>query len=253
MTNPNALQWFKRRRGGAAAFVPSDVATVLAWWDASQPATPVASWLDRIASKDLAQATGTKQPAQSATAIAGAYPGVTCDGGDVLVCAPGLGGLSGLTCVFVATDASTAASVMLELTINANSQDGGFTVSPNAGAAGRLAFLVRGTVGATGSYITQDLASPVVVAVGFDYATAGAGAIPWARVNGVDAALTNTLSASAAGTSSTASLYYGGRSATPSVPWTGTTGHLVIRSGVAVDASLNQIERYVGAQAGISW
>lgn len=241
------------RRAGAA-FVPSDVATVLAWWDASQPATPVASWLDRIAAKDLAQATGTKQPAQSATAIAGAYPGVTCDGGDVLVCAaPGLGGQTGLTAVLVATDAIVAAAILLELTLNANSNDGGFFISPNTGGAGRLAFVVRGTTGATGSYITLDLSTPSVVSVGFDYSTAGAGAIPWARVNGSSSALTNTAAASAAGTSSTAALHYGGRGATPTAPWTGTTGHIVIRSGLATDASLDQIERYVGAQAGITW
>ena len=48
MTNPNALQWFKRRRGGAAYNPLTQLGTLGALWDFSVGVTPVSGGVDSI-------------------------------------------------------------------------------------------------------------------------------------------------------------------------------------------------------------
>lgn len=89
MTNPNALQWFKRRRTGFT-FTPAESAVILpqtAVWISTQGvtvATGVSSWVSYLGgvSSTLVQATGGLQPAYNASGGVGGRPLVTFDGID---------------------------------------------------------------------------------------------------------------------------------------------------------------------------
>ena len=86
---------FGVRRVAAAAFSPASDPLALLWWDPATVSGAVASWVDEIAGVSAAQGTAGLRPVASATAIGGAYPGVTGDGGDVLVAAGAGAVLSG--------------------------------------------------------------------------------------------------------------------------------------------------------------
>lgn len=237
-----------------SAFDPSRDPLALLWWDPTTLSDgAVSSWTDRIASVAATQATGTAQPTRSATAIGSAYPGVTGDAGDVLTAAIGsvVGGKAGLTFTAAMVDSVTAVAVAIELTTNATTTDGGFFVVVNDGGAGRINAATRGTSGYTARFAAEALSSVKVVSIGFDYATAGAGAVPFIRVNGAVQSLTNQITGSAAGSAANASLRLFARSG-PSVGWAGTLGDVVIREGVAQDAGLSAIESYIASRCGVT-
>lgn len=243
--------------GGGALWTPARASGALLWWDPSVLAAgAVASWTDRIAGVAATQATGTKQPTQSATAIGNTYPGVSADGGDELVAAGAGAVLSGkttLTIVMAMVDASTTASIALELTANATANDGGLYIAPNDGSAGLIRGAVRGTSSSTIRSIPEALATVKVVSMAFDFATAGANAIPWVRVNGTAATVTTAASASAAGSAANASLYFFARGGALTAPYTGTLGDIFIRNSIAQDADLARAESFIGARCGLSW
>lgn len=237
----------------AAPFTPAAEPTNRIWWDTTTVSGAVASWVDKISGVAATQGTGSRQPTASATSIPGSYPGVTSDGNDELIAAgagPVLAGAPGLTVTFVAVDATATLCIMMEYTVSAPGNDGGFAILPN-GAAGELQAYTRGTAGVSVRSAVESLATKRVISIGFDFATAGAGAVSFIRVDGVAQALTTAASASAAGVAANSTLYLYARAGTLTAPWPGTYGHIVIRASVAQDAALALNETYVGAQAGI--
>jgi hypothetical protein len=248
-----------RRSGGqrvasAAAFTPASDPLALLWWDPTSPSGAVASWTDKIAGVSAANATGTQQPTQSNTAIGGAHPGVTGDAGDILVApvGPVVSGKTTLTVIAAMVDTDTATKVAMELTASATANNGGFFIASNSGGAGRLSGGVRGTVGFSERYATEALASVKVVAVGLDFATAGATAVSFIRINGVSQSLTTASSASAAGSATNASLYLFARSG-PTLGALVTFGDIVFRESIAEDATLEQHEDFIAARCGLSF
>lgn len=261
MRRPGRRPGFRGIGGGgaAAAFTPASDPLVNLWWDPTTPAAgAVSSWVDRIASVDATQATGSKQPSKSSTAISGAYPGVTGDGGDVLVASGAGAVLSGktvltVTCAMVDTD--TATRICLELTADVSANDGGMFVAANNNSLNRLSHGLRSTVGYSSVYAAgQTLASVVVCSFGMDYTITGAGACVWLRVNGISQALNTLTSASVAGGgAANAPIYLFGRGATPTLGWAGTFGDVVIRNSAAQDTGLTLIEQYIAARVGLSF
>lgn len=251
--------------GGYADSAPvstafSMVATNLMAWDASSlSTTPVTSWVDVIASVAASQATPTKQPAWSATSPLNSKPGVTFDGDDVLVATgagPVLSGKTVCTITGVAVDTDTAVKVMIELTTNFVTQNGGIAVFTNDVGAGRFSGGARGITGATNVYTTgvgTDLAAPVVFSIGFDLSVAGAGAVVFIRINGVSRPLTTTTSASVAGTLANASLHIGGRGTTPTLGALMTLGCFVMRESAAQDNSLITNERLCAFRGAVTY
>jgi hypothetical protein len=241
----------------SVAYLPSIDPTALMWWDPSSVSGAVSSWVDQIASVAATQATGTKQPTASATAIGGSYPGVTSDGGDSLVASGAgavLSGKSLLTITAVMRDAVSTNLVALELTTAAASNDGGFNVSVNGSSLENVIGTVRGTTASTVKRSSvETLSTERVVSVGLDASIAGAGAVVFIRVNGVSLSTTAVLSTNAAGTFANSTLYFFGRGATPSLAWPGTFGHVVLRESTSINDALESVERYAGARAGITW
>lgn len=236
------------------------VATNLMAWDAlSLSASPVTSWVDVIASVAADQATPTKQPTWSATSVLNGKPGVTFDGGDVLVATgagPVMTGKSVCTVTGAVVDIDTAVKVIIELTTSFVTQNGALSIFANDGAAGRFSGGARGTTGATNIYtsgIGTDLAVPVVFSVGFDLSVAGAGAVAFIRINGVSRPLTPVLSGSVAGTFANASLHIGGRGTTPTLGTLATLGCFVMRESAAQDDSLLTNERLCAFRGAISY
>lgn len=248
-----------RRTGGRPASAPytlaSDPLTRL-WWDPTTVSGAVSAWVDRVAAVSASNGTGAQQPTASSTAIGGAYPGVTSDGGDILTAAGAgavLGGKTSLTVTAAMIDTGTAASFALELTANGIANDGGLFIITNLDAVGRLSGGIRGTSNWTGRLVAAEpLTTVKVVSIGYSFATAGAGAIPFIRVNGVSQALANHSALSAAGSAANASLHLFSRTGL-SQPWTGTFGDICFRESVAEDAALLAAERFIGARVGLSF
>lgn len=239
-----------------SAYTPLQHPTKLLWWDSnSLSATPVSSWLDRVSAVDAAQGTGANQPAWSATAVSSAYPGVTFDGTADFLQAAGAGaalsGKTNLTLIVAALDTETAVKVALELTANSTTTNGGFSLAPNNTGTNFCA-IVRGTAGATARQVaTETMAAAAVWSVAFDYATAGANAIPWIRKNGVSQTLANITTASAAGSAANSTLNFGARNGA-SLFWPGTHAQVFICESIAENAALTMVENYLGASVGLS-
>lgn len=88
--NPALLTW-PRPVASGGAWAPTDLAGLVAWWDASDTATitdtsgAVSAWADKSTNEySLAQASPTKQPTTGATTL-NSLNVVTLDGGDDLV------------------------------------------------------------------------------------------------------------------------------------------------------------------------
>lgn len=242
-----------RRGGSSASYTPRADPLNLLWWDPSL-LTPgaVSPWTDRIAAVGGTNGTGAQQPTASATSINSAYPGVTGDGGDLLTAAGAgavLTGKTTLTIVAAMVDATTGAQVALEYTANYSANPGGHRFAVNT-SAGTVYGGIRGASGATIRSAADTLATARVVAIGYSYATNGADAIPFIRINGVAQSLTNVQATNAAGSAANSSLHMFALPG-PSSGWAGTFGHIVYRNSVAEDAGLAQLERFVGARAGI--
>lgn len=244
-----------RRHRSLSAFTPEADPLALLWWDPTTVSGAVSSWTDKIAGVAASQATATKQPAQSSTAIGGAYPGVTGDGNDVLEAAGAGAILSGkttltLVCAMLDADAGSTTRFCLELTTSYTANDGGFALGTNPAVATAVFGGVRGTVNFTARRVTEGLATVKVVSVGYDYATAGANAIKFIRVNGVAQAMTSIGTSSAAGAAANATLHLFGRGSTPTNAWPGTFGDIVIRNSIAEDATLEAHEDFIAARCG---
>lgn len=245
--------WSRRRR-----FDPRHDPKNLLWWSArlgvSHTGGLVDTWTDQIAGKVLS-GSGSTRPTYSATGMAGSYAGITGDGGDVVTCAsPDLTGLSAITLVATMHDAAaTASMICMHLSTAGGTGDGTAYLYLNFGSSPRVQGWARGTVNSTDrARESETLATRRVISVGYDYATAGANAVPFIRVNGVGAALNTLTSASAAGTAAAGPLALF-NSVTPGTGWSGTFTDVVFRSGVALDDGLDRLERYAGAQIGLAW
>ena len=245
-----------RRVAAPAPFTPADDPLALLWWDPTTVSGAVTSWVDSIAGVSAAQATTGLKPTASATAIASTYPGVTSpDGARVLVAAgagPVLVGKTTLTVVAAMVDSDTGVKVALELTTNTTITNGGMFLVVNDGGAGRLNASARGTTNMTERFVAETLATVKVVSVGYDFATAGDGAISFIRVNGVAQSLTTQVATSAAGSAANAALHLFGRGPGPLLGWIGTFGNIVFRNSIAQDSGLSALETYVGARVGIT-
>lgn len=247
------------RRGGArptatAPFTPASDPLSLLWWDPTTPSGATASWVDKIAAVAATQGTGTAQPTQSNTAIGGAYPGVTSDGGDFLTAAGAAAILSGKTTITVIAAMVDAAATNATAIGNAASgaAAGGLFVIPNGGGAGTVAAVANGASGLTQRWVTEALATVKVVSAVLDYSIAGEGSVVALRVNGAAQALTNTSATSTAGSCANASIALFGRPGGGSL-WAGTLGHVVFRNSAAQDAGLEALEDFIGAAAGLSF
>lgn len=246
-----AQQGARRSRG---SWDPSEDPVSLLWWD---PTTltdgAVSSWTDGIASVGATQATGTAQPTKSDTAIGGAYPGVTSDGGDTLIASGAGAVLSGkttLTTVCAMVDATGTVGVALEHTAHSATTDGGFAVVAN-GSTLSVNGATRGASGDTNRAASETLATVAIVSVGHDFATAGAGAVPFIRVNGVSQSLDNVRTGSTAGSAANAALHLFARSGLVA-PWPGTFGDIVIRESIAQDADLAKVESFIANRVGVT-
>jgi hypothetical protein len=73
MTNPNALQWFKRRRGGAAPWTPLALADVLQYHDATNLASMGVSGGEATKWDDLGPRANNLSAASASSAVYPAY------------------------------------------------------------------------------------------------------------------------------------------------------------------------------------
>jgi hypothetical protein len=248
-------QNFRGIGGGSstpAAYTPASDTLALLWWDPTTLAAgAVAAWTDRIASVAVSQGTALAQPVYSASAIAGAYPGVTFAGGDDVLTGAGVGAtLSGktqLTVIFAATDAAaTANRVLIEYGATGGNVVGGFSVLANAGVID--AFVTATTLcERTGP---EDLTTRAVVSVVID-GTAGA-AIKAIRKNGVALTLTGSNTITPTWTAANNSISFGNRAA-GTLPWAGAMGDVIIRHSAALDSTLLLHERFIGARVGLTF
>lgn len=239
------------------SYNPSLTSTTRLWWDPST-LTPgsVSAWIDRIASISADQATGTKQPLMSATAFIGTYPGVSSDGGDVLVAATSavLSGKTSMTVVMAVRDSDTAVKVLLELTASFVANNGAIAVFTNDVTPGRLAGASRGGSGGGYRYVASaDLATACVISVGFDLTATGVAQVVFIRVNGVAQTMVDSTNTSTAGTLSASPLHIFGRGTTPTLGSVAVLGNLILRESHSQDNALASIERYAGVKAGITW
>lgn len=237
-------------------FVPSMDSKVLLWWHvADLDDGSVANWPAKVGNATFVQGTAANQPTKSATAIGGAYPGISSDGGDIMSASavgPILSGKSILSVTAAMYDATSTLSMAMEYSTNAAAIDGAFYIDANEGQAGRLSAANRGTIGPTRQDANSvSLATPTVVTAIFDFSVSGAGSVVAIRANGVLQTLVAGAASSNPGTLANTTLYLFSRSGI-SVPWGGTFGDIVFRHSKDEDLGLQRIERYVGAQAGIS-
>jgi hypothetical protein len=245
--------------GGGAAFVnPASDPLSLLWWDPTTLSPgAVSSWVDRVAGVAAAQATPANQPTASATAIGGAYPGVTSDGNDILstaALAP-VGGKSSITVVLAVVDtlAYTAQGIIVETSANGGSTNGAFFVGANIADVNRIEGACRGTVGATARFAAETLQTVGIFSIAIDVGTAGANAVPFIRKNGATQSLTTRVSASAAGTLDGTQAFHMFARAGGALSWPGSLGDVVIRDGISTGSDLDTLERWMGARYGLSW
>lgn len=232
---------------------PTNDPLALLWWDPTDVVGAVAAWVDRISGVSAVQAVATCQPIASATAIGGAYPGVTGDGSDDALAAAGAGavldGLAQLTLVAAMVDTGTDTYVPLEYGPNAQGTTGSVGVFRNLGT--RINAVASGGAFRTQRRCAESLDAVKVVSIGYDLSQAGEGAVTFIRVNGIAQSLATDNTFSTAGTLANRSLHLFARTAT-TLHWPGTFGHIVFRGSVDQDEVLVQHERFVGAQAGIT-
>jgi hypothetical protein len=115
---------------------------------------------------------------------------------------------------------------------------------------------ISGTGAGTGASTASrwdgdDLSVARVVSIGFDISASGAAAIAFIRKDGVAQTMTAFYNSNAPGTFANADLYLGAGAGILSA-WTGVFGNIVIREGISTGADLLRVERFVGAQAGIT-
>ncbi len=239
--------------GGAAAYTPASDSTFRLFYPVSSLTDgAVASMPELRGGYSAAQITGTKQPAKSGTSLGG-FPGVTYDGGDVLVAAgagAAISDLSAVTIFLPAKDANATTSLVVELTADATANDGSLFIATNNGGPARQSVGCRGGTGTTSKRATNDLSAVTMITAGLDVSIAGAGAVVWMEFDGVDQALTNITVASTAGLFAAADLFFGGRGATPTVAFTGTMGAFGVRAGTARDAGYDQALTWWGTTCG---
>lgn len=226
----------QRRSGfrgfGGLPYSPLSLSTdLLAWWD---PSTYVAgSWTDRKAGVAVTQATGSLQPAGSATSLAGT-PGVTGDGADDILsgAASLLSGLTGFELHLNAIDTNASANrAAFEYGATGGNAAGGFSWMPGDGAAGNLGAFVTATTLCDRLY-AETLAAAATHGVVVDGTAAAAIASMWK--NGASQALTgvSTITPNWTGGATTLNLFArsGG-----TLPWAGTFGDVVVTRPLTTD------------------
>jgi hypothetical protein len=244
--------------GAAPAYTPASDPLTRLWWDPSQLADgAVASWLDRIAGVDATQGTGTKQPVRSGTGIGGAYPGVTSDGGDVLVAAGAGAILSGktlatVTAGFFDSEAGATAKMLWEYGTNVTTVAGSAAGFVNDAGASRVCGGTKGgAVGSTIRFGSDTAATFAVWSWVINLSIAGAGQLVAIRKNGVAVSLTSASATATAGAFASDSLHLFGRGTTPTIGIIATLGHFVVRESASEDVALFAAEQFVAAQGGL--
>lgn len=242
------------RRRSISIGRPDTISNVLTWLDPTTlSAGAVASWTDVIGGGSVTQGTSSKRPTKSSTAISGAYPGVSSDGGDDLVAGlPPGAGESALTLTCALQDSTAVASIPIEASVHSPNTNGGWSIHVNTPGVPTFGGVVRGTSDYTHKSVAVSLATAVVASIGFDFATAGSGALPFIRINGVAQTLTTHRALSSAGVAISTNFCLFARWSTL-FPWQGTFGDVVVRRGVAQDSELLRMERWIGARIGLSF
>lgn len=247
---------FGRRGGGgrpaSGPYTPSAGATNLLWWHTTDVSGSVASWSDRIAGLAATQGTAGARPTQSNTAIAGAYPGVSFDGGDLLQAAGAgavLNGKTALAITFGWVDSDAALNrVIFEYGATGGNVAGGFSIMANAGGGGTLtAFLTNTTL--CQRDVSDTLATAAVWTVIIDGSQAAA--VRAIRKNGVAQALAGAGTITPTWTAISNTLNFGNRAA-GTLPVTGVMGDKVICNAASATADVMANETYVGSLMGLS-
>lgn len=158
-----------RPSGGAPqAWTPAKLADLGGWYFASAGdvtiGTGVSAWTDRAAGRTVTQATGTRQPAYTASHAAfGGIPALTFDGGDWLDAATGYGGTARTIYLIAQHSAATqfaidtASGVRAGVVYANNGADaldngGSITIAGSFTGAGIYCFTVNATIGVGAIY-----------------------------------------------------------------------------------------------------
>jgi len=154
-----------------------------------------------------------------------------------------------LRIVAALTDGQTAAAMILELTADATSNNGGFLIDVNDSNPS-VGVFARGSAGFGACTAVESLASPCVMSFGVT-TTLTKGCV-FIRKNGTPLSLSTAVNSCGPGNFANAQLNYGARNGGLASPWAGTSGPaLMFLSGQAQDGDLADAEAYLKNGAGL--
>lgn len=235
-----------RGHGTVPQFLPWQVSGLLGMFrgDLGIPGAAVSAWANQAPGQSwtLAQATGTAQPAYSATGGPLSRPCVTFDGGDGLASSAQV---ELATFSILAVWKQSVAGMLYEHSANANVNAGCYLYGPG----GNTIVVTRGGGPTMSSYTRATLGDDTWRITTHDYG--GTHATHTLRFNGVAQAPTS-ITANDPGTgAATATLYVGARGAASS-HMTGRIAELLVYTPVLSTTDRARVEAYLSRRYGIA-